>query len=74
MQARALFAYLLDFLCPAGGSVLDPFLGSGTTLCAATVTGRNGVGIELEADYFEIACARVRHFAEPLSVMEEATA
>jgi site-specific DNA-methyltransferase (adenine-specific) len=56
-----LFAYLLDFLCPAGGTVLDPFLGSGTTLVAAAQTGRRGTGIELEPDYFPIAEARVRH-------------
>lgn len=38
---------------PVGGVVLDPFLGSGTTLEAAIELGRNGVGIELSPQYFQ---------------------
>ncbi len=41
--------------CPAGGIVLDPFLGSGTTLLVAQRLGRSGVGIELNADYCRLA-------------------
>jgi hypothetical protein len=59
-----LFAYLIEFLTRPGAIVLDPFLGSGTTLVAAAATGREGIGIELNADYLEIAAARVRH-AQP---------
>jgi DNA modification methylase len=43
------------------GPVLDPFLGSGTTLLACIETGHDGVGIEREREYLEIADARVRH-------------
>lgn len=43
----------------AGGTVLDPFMGSGTTLVACAKLGRKGIGIELDPDYFEIACRRV---------------
>lgn len=42
-----------------GSLVLDPFLGSGTTLVACQKLGRQGVGIEIDPDYFEIACRRV---------------
>ena len=39
--------------------VLDPFMGSGTTLVACAKLGRKGIGIELDPDYFDIACKRV---------------
>ena len=35
------------------------FMGSGTTLVACQRMGRNGTGIELDPDYFDIACRRV---------------
>ena len=41
------------------GPVIDPFMGSGTTGVAAIQLGRKFIGIELDKDYFEIACARV---------------
>ena len=42
-----------------GGSVLDPFMGSGTTLVACARYGRTGIGIEIDPKYFEIACRRI---------------
>lgn len=41
------------------GEVVDPFMGSGTTLVACAKMGRRGIGIELDPDYFDIACKRV---------------
>ena len=41
------------------GNVFDPFMGSGTTLVACQKLGRYGTGIEIDPDYFEIACRRV---------------
>lgn len=41
------------------GTVLDPFMGSGTTGLACLRTGRNFIGIEKDPDYFETACSRL---------------
>lgn len=46
-------------ICPAGGTVLDPFLGSGTTGVACANLGRKFIGIEIEPEYFDIACKRI---------------
>lgn len=46
--------------CPPDGVVLDPFMGSGTTGVACVNTGRNFIGIEKDAGYFQIATERIR--------------
>jgi DNA modification methylase len=50
---------LIDLYTYEGDAVLDPFLGSGSTLVAAARTGRRGFGFDLDAEYCEIARARV---------------
>ena len=55
----ALMQWCLGFL-PDAETILDPFMGSGTTLVACAKLGRKGIGIELDPDYFEIACKRVQ--------------
>ena len=58
----ALMEWCLGFL-PDAKTILDPFLGSGTTLVACQRMGRSGTGIEIDPDYFEIACRRVEEAA-----------
>jgi DNA modification methylase len=41
------------------GTVLDPFMGSGSTGCAVVALGRQFIGIELHEPYFDIACKRI---------------
>jgi DNA modification methylase len=45
--------------CPAGGNVLDPFLGAGTTALVADRLGRNCIGIELNPEYADMAKRRI---------------
>ena len=54
----ALMEWCLGFL-PDAKAILDPFMGSGTTLVACQRMGRHGTGIELDPDYFDVACRRV---------------
>ncbi len=65
--------HLMQVICEwTSGVVLDPFMGSGTTGVACVNLGRKFIGIELDPDYFEIACKRIseaykqpRLFADP---------
>lgn len=54
-----LMEWLVRLVTPPGGIVLDPFAGSGSTLVAAKREGFKYIGIEQEAEYVEIARARV---------------
>jgi DNA modification methylase len=60
----ALMRWLVRLVTPPGGTVLDPFVGSGTTGCAAALEGFEFVGIEREPEYAELAEARIAHWAE----------
>lgn len=53
--------------------LLDPFMGSGTTLVACQRMGRHGTGIELDPDYFAIACKRVDEAARQPDLLIPAT-
>ncbi len=55
----ALMDHLISLVTPPGGTVLDPFAGSGTTLIAARNLGYSYIGIEQDAKYVEIAEARL---------------
>jgi site-specific DNA-methyltransferase (adenine-specific) len=55
-----LMRWLVRLVTPPGGTVLDPFAGSGTTLAAAVLEGFDVVGIELTADYLPLIEGRVR--------------
>jgi adenine-specific DNA-methyltransferase len=54
---------LIQSFSRPGDVVLDPFCGSGSTLLAAKLQGRNFIGIELDPRYFEIARNRLRRNA-----------
>ena len=56
-----LMAYLVRLVTPPGGTVLDPFMGSGSTGKAALREGFRFIGIELHQDYITIAEARLLH-------------
>ena len=59
----SLMRWLLRLVAPPGGVVLDPFLGSGSTGCAAALEGLEFVGIEREDEYRAIAEARIAYWA-----------
>lgn len=50
---------LIEYSCPPGGTVLDPFAGSGSTGVAALELGREPILIEVDADYFAVIERRV---------------
>jgi len=54
-----LAAWMIRLVCPHGGTVLDPFMGSGATGVACAQTGRNFIGIESVPDYCSMASQRI---------------
>ena len=59
VKPTKLMRYLCRLVTPPGGTVLDPFMGSGSTLKAAELEGFNAIGIELSNDYAAIARRRI---------------
>lgn len=59
VKSTKLMSYLIKLITPIGGTVLDPFMGSGSTGVAAKREGFNFIGIEKEKEYFEIAGIRI---------------
>lgn len=55
-------------------TVLDPFMGSGSTGCAAAHMGRTFIGIERDPDYFDIACRRIEEAQKQGDLFIEAAA
>ena len=45
---------------PEGATVLDPYMGSGSTIIAAIRTGRKAIGIEKDPEHFKNACERIK--------------
>lgn len=61
VKPTELMAYLCRLVTPPGGTVLDPFMGSGSTGKAAIREGFSFMGVERDPEYFAIAESRVRH-------------
>jgi DNA modification methylase len=60
--------------CPEGGTVLDPFAGSGTTLAVAAELGRNAIGCELNPEYIALAERRIKEARASVALFEGACA
>ena len=59
VKPLSLMRHLVKLVTPAGGTILDPFAGTGTTLEAATLEGFHSIGIERESDYLPLIHARL---------------
>jgi hypothetical protein len=59
VKPMALMRYLVRLVTPPGGTVLEPFAGSGTTIEACVIEGFNCIAIEREADYLPLIEARL---------------
>jgi site-specific DNA-methyltransferase (adenine-specific) len=61
VKPTELMRYLVRLVTPPDGTVLDPFMGSGSTGKAAVLERFSFIGIDQSADYLEIATARIKH-------------
>lgn len=69
-----LMVRLAEFVSSPGMTILDPFMGSGTTGVACVQTGRSFIGIEIEPRYFEIAQRRIAEAQQqPVLLAQEVT-
>jgi len=59
VKPTELMRYLCRLVTPPGGTVLDPFMGSGSTGRGAVLEGFSFVGIEMDPGYFDIADKRI---------------
>ena len=69
VKPQELMKYLCILVTPKGGTVLDPFMGSGSTGMAAKDEGFEFIGIEREKEYFEIAEKRISSYAPLMEFM-----
>jgi adenine-specific DNA-methyltransferase len=60
------FLHWCDRITDPGETILDPFAGTGTTLVACQKTGRDGIGIEIDPKYVEVARRRIKAAETPL--------
>jgi site-specific DNA-methyltransferase (adenine-specific) len=69
-KPEALLQELVSITLP-GATILDPFMGSGTTGVACAKLGRKFIGIEIDEGYFDIACKRIEQaYAQPSLFIE----
>lgn len=70
VKPTQLMRYLVRLVTPPNGTILDPFMGSGSTGKAAKLEGFNFVGIELDEDYYRIAEKRIAAAQAQLPLLE----
>ena len=64
VKPLALMEWLVTLTTPEGGTVLDPFAGTGTTLQAARDKGFRAIGVEQDPDYIQLINTRLATAAE----------
>jgi len=72
-KPEGLMKWCISYL-PSAETILDPFMGSGTTGVAAVTMGRKFIGIERDPGYFEIACKRIEQAQRQSDLFIEAAA
>lgn len=65
-----LMRWLVRLVCAPGGTVLDPFMGSGSTGCAAIVEGMRFVGVEQNKEYADLAVGRLKMALSSIGVKD----
>ena len=68
VKPLSIMRWMLRLVTPPGGTVLDPFAGSGTTIEAALIEGFSPIGIEMEADYLPLIQQRIDRQAAQLGI------
>jgi DNA modification methylase len=68
---RPLVEFFVKSFSDAGDVVLDPFMGSGTTMAAAHVLDRDGFGCEISASYCDVIVGRIGALANVAPVLED---
>lgn len=63
-KALLVMSWCLQLFSKEGDTILDPFMGSGTTGVACALLNRNFIGIERDKEYYEIACERIKNAKE----------
>jgi hypothetical protein len=71
VKPTELMRYLVKLITPPGGTVLDPFTGSGSTGKAAILEGFDFIGIELTEDYWPIIEGRLKHAEAKVAELKE---
>jgi len=71
VKPLALMRWLVRLVTPPGGTVLEPFAGSGTTVEACIVEGFQCIAIEREADYLPLITQRIHRRCDPVAAIKQ---
>lgn len=70
VKPLALMRYLVRLVTPPGGTVLEPFAGSGTTVEACLIEGFNCIAIEKTDEYLPLTVARIHRQRNPVEAVK----